>query len=90
MSSPYSKIQVTCQTHATASDLPNLQYLCPAKVPLSKNFDDVIACDLGPPQSKILATPMRYSPILKYYSHRCSCTKFLSIYISLLRADMDL
>ena len=38
-----------------------LQYLCPIKSPcFSKNFDNVIACDLrfGPPlQSKILASP---------------------------------
>ena len=43
-----------------------LQYLCTQKVPLSKNFDHVIACDLwfGSPQSKILATLMS-SVILK-------------------------
>ena len=45
---------------ATASDLPFYDIIAPQKLPLSKIFDDVIACDLcfGPSQSKILATPM--------------------------------
>ena len=45
-----------------ASDLPIYNIFLPQKVPLSKMFDDVIACDLwfpSPPlRSKILAMPM--------------------------------
>ena len=43
-----------------ASDLPFYEIFAPQKVTLLKTCDDVIACDLwfGPPQSKILATPM--------------------------------
>ena len=45
---------------ATASDLPFYDIFAPQKVPFSKISDDVITCDLwfGPPQSKILSTPM--------------------------------
>ena len=49
---------------ATASDLPLIYHtFVPQKVPLTKISHDVIACDLwfGPPQSKILATPMLQS-----------------------------
>ena len=51
--------QVKCH-QATASDLPFYDIFAPQKVPFSKISDDVILCDLwfGPPQSKILATPM--------------------------------
>ena len=43
-----------------ASDLPFYDVFATQKVPLLKIFDDIISSDLwfGPPQSKILATPM--------------------------------
>ena len=49
----------------TASDLPFYDNFDPQKVPLSKNFDDVIVRDLwfAPPQSKTWATPMGYGPL---------------------------
>ena len=55
----FTKILVKCQ-RATASDFPFYEIFAPQKVPFLKISDDVIACDLwfGPPQSKILATPM--------------------------------
>ena len=43
--SPYSKILVMCQTQASASDLPIDNIFGPRKVPLSKIYDGVIACD---------------------------------------------
>ena len=54
---------VKCR-RATASDLPLYDIFAPQKVPLLKISDDVIGCDLWfgpPPQSNILATPMKYS-----------------------------
>ena len=56
------KILLKCQP-ATISDLPSYDIFVPQKVPLLKNFDAVIACDLwfGPPyQSKILAKPINW------------------------------
>ena len=57
--SPFTKILAKCH-QATASDLPFYDIFAPQKDTFSKISDDVIACDLwfGPPQSKILATPM--------------------------------
>ena len=51
--------QAKCH-QATASDLPFYDIFAPQKITFSKISDDVIACDFwfGPPQSKILATPM--------------------------------
>ena len=53
---------------ATASDLPFYDIFAPQKVTFSKISDDVIACDLwfGPPQSKILATPMDLKYLQKW------------------------
>ena len=49
-----------------ASDLPFYDMFVPQKLPLSKTFDNVIACDLwSPPQSKTLATPMRSTAIIR-------------------------
>ena len=56
------KILLKCQ-QATISDLQSYDIFVPQTVPLLKNFDDVISCDLwfGPPyQSKILATPTNW------------------------------
>ena len=39
------KILITCQ-QATISDLPSYVIFVPQKLPLWKNFDNVIACDL--------------------------------------------
>ena len=55
--SPFTKILVKCK-QTTSS---NLRYLCPTKIFFLKISDDVIACDLGPRQLKILATPMLVS-----------------------------
>ena len=54
-----TKILAKCH-QATASDLPFYDIFAPQKISFSKISDDVIACNLwfGPPQSKILATPM--------------------------------
>ena len=51
---------------ATASDLPFYDIFAQQKITFSKICDDVIACDLwfGPPQSKILATPMLLGRIM--------------------------
>ena len=56
---------------ATASDLPFYDIFAPQKVTFSKISDDVIACDLwfGPPQSKILATPMTGNSLFEWISH---------------------
>ena len=57
----FTKILAKCH-QATASDLPLYDIFAPQKITFSKISDDVIACDLwfGPPQSKILATPMLF------------------------------
>ena len=59
MPSPFTKVLIKCQ-QATASDPPFYDSFAPWKLSLLKIFDDVIAGDLwfGPPQSKILATPL--------------------------------
>ena len=51
---------VTCQHPATAFGLPFYNIFAPSKNSSFEVSDDVIASDLcfGPPQSKILATPM--------------------------------
>ena len=53
-----------------ASDLPFYDIFAPQKITFSKISDDVIACDLwfGPPQSKILATPMAITELEKLNS----------------------
>ena len=58
-----AKSQLQENTRATDSHLSLNAIFVPQKVPYSKSFDDVIACDLrfGPIQSKILATPTRPS-----------------------------
>ena len=50
---------VTCQRQAMASDLPFYDIFAPTKNFSFKVSDDVIACDLGTPQPKIMATPIR-------------------------------
>ena len=40
------KIRVTCKLVTTISDLPSYDIFVPQKLPLWKNFDDVISCDL--------------------------------------------
>ena len=49
-----------CQHQVTASDIPFYDIFAPTKNSFFEVFDDVIVRDLwfGPPQSKILATPM--------------------------------
>ena len=75
---------LTLVNHTTASGLPLNDIFAPQKVSVSKISDDVIACDLrfGPPQSKILATPIvevclcvRFfllKPFNCYIVHHCS------------------
>ena len=58
---PSAKFCLSANTQATATNLPFYDISVAQKVPLLKIFDDVIACGLGPSQSKILATP---KPIL--------------------------
>ena len=56
------KILLKCQ-QTTISDIPSYEIFVPQKVPLLKNFDDVIARDLWfghPYQSKILAMPINW------------------------------
>ena len=63
------KIRVTCKQATTISDLLSYDIFVPQKLPLWKNFDDVISCDLWfkLPQSKILGTPMNWrSPEKKF------------------------
>ena len=57
---PLNEFLLTCQHQATAFDLPSCDIFASAKNSSFEVSDDVIACDLrfGPPQSKILATPM--------------------------------
>ena len=47
-----------CQRQAMASDLPFYDMFAPTKNFSFEVSDDVIACDLGTPQPKIMATPM--------------------------------
>ena len=56
------KILLKCQ-QTTISDIPSYEIFVPQKVPLLKNFDDVIASDLWfghPYQSKIPAMPINW------------------------------
>ena len=53
-----AKSWLRANTQATATNLPIYNILVAQKVPLSKITEDVITCDLVPPQSKILATAM--------------------------------
>ena len=66
---------VTCQYRATASDLPLYDIFAPTKNSSFEVSDDVIACDLAPPQSKILATPMAISDRV----YEASATKTVNI-----------
>ena len=52
------------------SDLSSYDVFVPQKLPLWKNFDDVISCDLGfrPSLIKILGTPMNWRSPEKYFS----------------------
>ena len=43
---PLAKFYLSANTQATATNLPFYDISVPQKVPLSKNFDNVIACDL--------------------------------------------
>ena len=56
--SPSDEFLVTCQHQATAFDLPFQDIFAPTKNSSFELSDDVIARDLGSPQSKIVATPM--------------------------------
>ena len=49
---PLNEFLVTCQHRATASDLPFYDIFAPSKNSSFEVSDDVIACDLGPPNQK--------------------------------------
>ena len=57
---------VTCR-QATISDLSPFHIFVPQKLPVWKIFDDLIACDLGLPQSKILGMPMNWRSSKKLF-----------------------
>ena len=70
---PLNGFLLTCQHQATAFDLPFYDIVASTKNSFFEISDDVIACNLrfGPPQSKILATPMIVTQ--KFSNHIFMC-----------------
>ena len=77
-SSPIAKSWLRANTQSTASDFPIYNIFVPQKVPLSKSSEDVITCDLVPPNQKSwlhYAPGRTCTPAIDYFHYKTKISK---------------